>query len=71
MTLRDDTLYLGDNGRAVCGTLRCAGMTAYYSGQDISGQSVTPLQSPTTIRLAIKQGVMCEGCGKQPALVTV
>lgn len=63
--LRADTLYLGDNGRAFCGLLPCAGMTAHFSGHDLSGQAVAAL----TAREAIDHGVTCEGCGVQPTLV--
>lgn len=63
--LSETTLYLGDNGRATCGRLRCAGATAYYSGHDLSGQSLLPLTS----REAIDHDCRCEGCGMQPMLV--
>ena len=63
--LRPDTLYLGDNGRAFCGTLRCAGMTAHASGRDLSGQRVLAV----TARQAIAHEIACEGCGMQPTLV--
>jgi hypothetical protein len=52
-------LYLGDNGRCFCGKLACAGMTAYFTGRDISGQRVHKLTP-----LAIRESVFkCEGCG--------
>ena len=63
--LKEDVLYLGDNGRAFCGKARCAGATAFYSGRDLSGQKVEAL----TAREAIKHGVTCEGCGFAPTLV--
>lgn len=63
--LKADTLYLGDNGRAFCGTLRCAGMTPYYSGRDLSGQPVDALTSQE----AIENGIKCEQCGKEARLV--
>lgn len=65
MRLREDTLYLGDNGRAFCGTQRCAGVTAFFSGRTLAGQSVEPL----TAREAHDHGIKCETCGMQPALV--
>ena len=73
--LNPDTIYLGDNGRAFCGSLRCAGATAYYSGRDLSGQRVAPLAHPHEVRAAIEAGLTCgglkcEGCGKEPMLVT-
>lgn len=63
--LGEDTLYLGDNGRAFCGKPRCAGMTASYTGRDLSGQKVEAI----TAREAIDHGIKCEGCGFQPRLV--
>jgi hypothetical protein len=38
--LVENVLYFGDNGRITCGSLRCAGMSAFYSGRTISGQRV-------------------------------
>ena len=52
-------LYLGDNGRCFCGALRCAGMSAHFTGRDISGQRVyRPSKAD-----ARKAGLACEGCG--------
>jgi len=65
--LKADTLYLGDNGRAFCGSQRCAGMTANYSGRDLSGQTVEAL----TAQDAIDNGIRCEGCGKEVRLVVL
>lgn len=65
MRLREDTLYLGDNGRAMCGRQRCAGITAFASGHDRSGQRLEAI----TAREAIDHNIKCEGCGIQPALV--
>jgi len=61
--LRDDELYLGDNGRAFCGRLHHAGMTALYTGRDISGQHVHRVTEDDQ-REAQKMGVelACEGC---------
>lgn len=70
-TLRADTLYLGDNGRAFCGALTCAGMTAHVSGRDLSGRPVLALRDPFYIRQALDAGIRCEGCGMQPRLVVV
>ena len=67
--LNSDTIYLGDNGRAFCGTLRCAGMTSYYSGRDLSGQRVQPIAEPADLREALAGGIKCEGCGKEPRLI--
>ena len=63
--LRADALYLGDNGRAFCGLLTCAGSTAYWSGRDLSGQPVEVL----TPQEAHEYRITCEKCGMQPMLV--
>jgi len=55
-------LYLGDNGRATCGALACAGMTAFYSGRDLSGQRLARV----TAQVAHAFGLTCEGCGMTP-----
>ena len=39
--LRDNAVYLGDNGRALCSRPRCAGHTALTTGRDLSGQKVS------------------------------
>jgi hypothetical protein len=57
--LAEGVLYLGDNGRCFCGKLRCAGMTAHFSGRDLSGQRVLTLSAASIKR----HGFRCEGCG--------
>jgi hypothetical protein len=69
--LNSATIYLGDNGRAFCGSLHCAGMTAYYSGRDLSGQAVEPIAHPDDVRAALAAHIKCEQCGKSPSLVVV
>jgi hypothetical protein len=61
--LRDDEVYLGDGGRAFCGRLHHAGMTARYTGRDISGQPVHRVTQEDQ-REARRMGVTlkCEGC---------
>ena len=61
--LREDELYLGDNGRCFCGRLHCAGMTAYFTGRDLSGQPVHRV-TEADHREARRMGVTlaCEGC---------
>ena len=54
--LKETALYLGDNGRVFCGTLRCAGQSSYFTGRDISGQRVMEL-SPEDAA-----GFACETC---------
>ena len=68
--LAADTLYLGDNGRAFCGTLAHAGMTAFYSGRDLSGQPVEALigdELAEMMALAAEVGraSVCEGCATE------
>ena len=62
--LRHDALYLGDNGRCFCGRLHHAGMTARYTGRDLSGQPVHRVTEADQ-REARRMGVTlaCEGCG--------
>lgn len=61
--LRPDAIYLGDNGRCFCGRLHCAGMTAHFTGRDISGQPVHRVTEAGQ-REARRLGVTlaCEGC---------
>ena len=63
--LNERTLYLGDNGRACCGKMRCAGATAFFSGRDLSGQRLEAL----TPHDAVEHMIRCEGCGYQPSLI--
>jgi len=42
--LADDVLYIGDGGRLHCGRLRCAGISAHFSGVGIDGTTVAPFQ---------------------------
>jgi hypothetical protein len=61
--LREDALYLGDNGRCFCGKERHAGTTAYFTGRDLSGQTayeVTELDRREARRMRIP--LACEGC---------
>jgi len=61
--LREDALYLGDNGRSFCGRLGHAGMTAHFTGRDRSGQPVHRVTEEDQ-REARRYGValVCEGC---------
>lgn len=54
--LHPDQLYIGDNGRVFCGTLACAGSTAYYTGHDLSGQRIDKVPQGFLAQLA------CETC---------
>lgn len=62
--LKDDALYFGDNGRIFCG--RCAGMTATYTGRDISGQRVQRV-TPRVLVECVRLGFVpeCESCRKR------
>ena len=61
--LREDALYLGDGGRAFCGRLHHAGMTAHFTGHDLSGQRVHRVTEADQ-REALRMGVSlaCETC---------
>ncbi len=65
--LDEQGLYLGDNGRCFCGKQRCAGMTAFYSGRDLSGQRLYRLKPEDDAEgrkmSAEFQGFTCESCG--------
>jgi len=64
-TLDVNRLYLGDNGRCFCGEMRCAGMTAFYSGRDLSGQRVYRLKPEDANAPGLEApGFRCETCGK-------
>ncbi len=61
--LRDDAVYLGDGGRCFCGRLRHAGMTAHFTGRDLSGQRVhrvTEADQREARRLGVT--LACETC---------
>jgi hypothetical protein len=63
--LRDDELYLGDNGRCFCG--HHAGASARYTGGDISGQPVhrvTDADQREARRLGVT--LSCETCRVDP-----
>lgn len=38
--LAPNAIYIGDNGRLLCSSVRCAGASAYYTGRDLSGAPV-------------------------------
>lgn len=41
VALRAGIIYSADNGMLIC--VHCAGMSAKFTGRDISGQKVTPM----------------------------
>jgi hypothetical protein len=61
--LKLDSLYLGDNGRCFCGRLDHAGMSAHFTGRDLSGQRVHDVTEADQ-REARRMGVVlaCETC---------
>jgi len=61
--LREEELYLGDDGRCFCGRLHHAGMTAHFIGRDLSGRPVHRVTEADQ-RGARRMGVTlsCEGC---------
>jgi len=56
--LRDDVLYLGDNGQCLCG--RHSGATARYTGRDLSGVPVTPSTRRLTREVGDTSVIRCE-----------
>jgi hypothetical protein len=62
-----DTIYLGDNGRALCG--EHLGCSASMTGRDLSGQEIYPI-TPEDVRYCRESGlpeITCETCGKRPS----
>lgn len=63
--LRPERLYEGDNGRVFCGALSCAGMSAHFTGRDLSGALVRRLTPDDQAAFASLGAAMrCEGCGR-------
>lgn len=64
--LEPEALCIGDNGRVFCGTH--AGMCATYTGTDLSGQPVVPLDRATCEALGEDADLLrCEHCGRRVA----
>lgn len=65
--LKDDTIYLGDNGMSLCGEHH--GMNARFTGRDVSGQPV--LEITPDIAAEAKRDmahtIKCEQCGRTAA----
>jgi hypothetical protein len=57
-------VYLGDNGRAFCGALRCAGSSAHFTGRTIAGQRVMLIRKQD---VEGGEDICCEGCGLSAA----
>lgn len=61
--LDNDTIYLGDNGRALCG--RHLGMSARFTGRDLSGQKIMAI-TPELAALPECADIACETCDLHP-----
>jgi hypothetical protein len=59
--LKPGIIYSADNGRLVC--VDCAGMSAKYTGRDLSGHRVTPVPVSETVDWHKEFGkpMRCEG----------
>jgi hypothetical protein len=69
MTINDATIYLTDNGAALCGAH--LGTTARYTGRDISGQPIEPV-GPEEARYFVETlggPICCERCGLAASLL--
>jgi hypothetical protein len=66
MRISDTMVYLTDNGAALCG--QHLGMTARFTGRDISGQPILPLTPEILLAEFGGTGVepACETCGRRP-----
>lgn len=64
MRIQPDTIYLTDNGRALCGDH--LGSSARYTGRDISGQKIEAVTPADVREMRSVYGVeiACESCGK-------
>lgn len=72
MTISDSTIYLTDNGAALCG--EHLGTSARYTGRDISGQPIQPVTPEIAAEMNRELApyglaVSCERCGKTPSLL--
>ena len=66
-TFREETVYLTDNGRGLCGAH--LGSSARYTGRDISGQEVLPITAEIAALSKLEYGYTpaCEECGRVAA----
>lgn len=60
-------LYIGDNGRLTCASLRCAGSSAHFTGHDLSGQKLALMtrQDCAEWTEALGAPPSCETCGAE------
>lgn len=65
--LNPTKLYFGDNGRITCGSMQCAGVSAFYSGRTISGQRVDVVTDADNSMLVAELGepACCEVCKRK------
>lgn len=59
-----ETIYLGDNGRALCGAH--LGATGRFTGRDLSGQALFPITSAVLESNPEAAEIACETCGRTP-----
>lgn len=59
--IKPGIIYTSDNGRLIC--LHCAGMSAKFTGRDISGQRVqaVPVSETVAWRAEFGRDLACEG----------
>ena len=59
--LKPGTIYSADNGALIC--IYCAGMSALFTGRDISGQKCTPMTQDDAMAWEQELGkpMSCEG----------
>lgn len=69
MRIHSDTIYLTDNGCALCGDH--LGASARYTGRDLSGQPVMPVMPQDALYSFNELGhrIVCEDCGRPASFV--
>lgn len=65
--LSSSSLYFGENGRVHCGSLRCAGGSAHFSGRSIDGKKVSKITKVDNRYWLSEFGrpASCESCSKE------
>lgn len=71
MRISDSTIYLTDNGAALCG--EHLGVTAKMTGRDLSGQEIMPITPEIAAENQALYGYVptCEHCGKSASLLVM
>lgn len=68
MRISDTTIYLTDNGAALCGAH--LGASARMTGRDISGHEILPITPEVAALSMIQYGPYeCEVCGRKASLL--